>query len=1344
MYLQLISRLLRRFVGVGLNPPLQISIVILFTACADSRGKKAYIDSLENERYQKSITQSYQPGNLVQLIDQNSTLRSVALKDIDGDGIADGIDLNGDGNLDIRLLAGNETRVSPWAFITPIDIDNNGGADYFLYFTIVNNVVQIRFITANNSNALPLVFLINVSNQITGLDNTGDAVSDDARLNGTMVVAAGSPADSTPPSQPGTPGGASGGTTQIDLSWTAATDNSSSAANISYEICQSTTAGGCSTFTATYSVPAGQTNYSATGLTALTTYYYRIRSRDASGNYGTPSGEFSATTAALGTVNNPTYLPVAGIFGSAQNVAISTTTPAASICYSVDGVTTPACDAAALCSAGATYFSAVNVSTITNLQAIACKLGNTASAVVSGTFTIDMAGPSTPGSFAATPAGTTQADLSWNASTDNFTAQANIVYEICQTTTSGACSPFAVSYTTAAGATNYSATGLNALTTYYFVIRAKDSVNNNGTATGEVSTTTNAIGTVVDPTYTPTAGTYGLAQNVSMSSITPSATICYTTDGVTTPVCDAAATCTTGSTYGSAINTTVTTTYRAVGCKVGYTASNVATGVFTIDTTPPVPGNSGTLTTSGITTSSITVDWIAATDNVTAQASLEYLLYYSLANNLGSVSAIETNGTAVGTYATNIATQTATGLSSGTTYYFAVIVRDGLGNKASYGVVSGVTSAVNGFVYVANYGSNDVSMYTINASTGELTAMAPATIAAGIGPQSVIVDPTGRFAYVANETSNNVSMYAINAGTGALTANGTISAGNPESVTVDPSGRFVYVVDFSSNNVSMYTINAGTGALTANGTIPTGSNPDSVTVDPSGRFAYVANAGGNNVSMYTIDTSTGVLTSNGTIAAGTNPISVTVDPRGRFAYVANYGSANVSMYTINAATGALSANGSVASPNLPRSVIVDPRGRFAYIADENLFRVLTYSIDAATGTLTYISGGAGSSTGSGPCSVTVDPSGRFAYVANNGSNDVSMHTIDASTGALSWLGSVLVAAGTNPRSVVAVRAPVPRFAYVANRGSANVSMYAINPSTGALTANGTIAAGTNPESVTVDKSGRFAYVANVSSSNVSMYTINPTTGALTANGAIAAGSSSRSVTVDNSGRFAYVANVTNNNVSMYTINTSTGALTDNGTIAAGTFPYSVTTDPSGRFAYVANNGSNNVSMYTINASTGALSSIGTIGAGTGALPVTVDPSGRFAYVANRTGNNVSMYTINPSTGVLTANGTIATGTAPWSVLVHPSGRFAYVVNNTSANVSMYTINASTGVFTANGTIAAGTNAISVTIDQGGRFAYVANSTSNNVSMYTINASTGTLTAIGTIAAGNSPYSVTAW
>jgi 6-phosphogluconolactonase len=96
---------------------------------------------------------------------------------------------------------------------------------------------------------------------------------------------------------------------------------------------------------------------------------------------------------------------------------------------------------------------------------------------------------------------------------------------------------------------------------------------------------------------------------------------------------------------------------------------------------------------------------------------------------------------------------------------------------------------------------------------------------------SVAIDPSGKFAYVANNGSNDLSMYTINAATGALTSIGTIAAGiTPGSVAVDPSGKFAYVANNGSNDLSMYTINAATGALTPIGTIAAGIAPRSVAI----------------------------------------------------------------------------------------------------------------------------------------------------------------------------------------------------------------------------------------------------------------------------------------------------------------------------------------------------------------------------------------------------------------------------------------------------------------------------------------------------------------------------------
>ncbi|HKD39541.1 MAG TPA: beta-propeller fold lactonase family protein, partial [Myxococcaceae bacterium] len=305
------------------------------------------------------------------------------------------------------------------------------------------------------------------------------------------------------------------------------------------------------------------------------------------------------------------------------------------------------------------------------------------------------------------------------------------------------------------------------------------------------------------------------------------------------------------------------------------------------------------------------------------------------------------------------------------------------------------------------WSSSNGTVASINA-TGLASALAAgsttiqATSGTVMGTMNLTVTlPPPRFAYAANRGSDTVSLYTVNAATGQLRHNGYVTAGSGVfSVTVDPAGKFVFVANILSNNVSAFTINSVNGALTpvAGSPFAAGTNPFSIAVDPSGKFAYVANFGSTSVSAYTINTSTGALTavSGSPFTSGAMPTSVAVDASGKFVYVANSGSNNVSAYTINASTGALTAVSGSPFPTgtSPFSVTVDPSGKFVYTANNGSNNVSVFAINSSTGALTQVAGSP-FAAGTAPFSVTVDPTGNFAYVANDGSNNVSAYAISA-------------------------------------------------------------------------------------------------------------------------------------------------------------------------------------------------------------------------------------------------------------------------------------------------------------------------------------------------------------
>jgi hypothetical protein len=157
------------------------------------------------------------------------------------------------------------------------------------------------------------------------------------------------------------------------------------------------------------------------------------------------------------------------------------------------------------------------------------------------------------------PAGTKDRPISVSISTT--TGQATIHY-----TTDG-------SDPTSASSTYAGAIALSTSTTLKAVVTAA------GCNPSAVASAVYAF-QVAAPGFSPAAGTYATAQDVTVSTTTPGATIHYTTDGSepteASPV------------YGGAIHLAVggaaaTTTVRALGVRTGFTSSAVASAAYTVD-----------------------------------------------------------------------------------------------------------------------------------------------------------------------------------------------------------------------------------------------------------------------------------------------------------------------------------------------------------------------------------------------------------------------------------------------------------------------------------------------------------------------------------------------------------------------------------------------------------------------------------------------------------------------------------------------------------------------------------------------------------------------------------------
>ena len=134
------------------------------------------------------------------------------------------------------------------------------------------------------------------SYRVRAADAAGNLGAYSNAASATTAQAAG---DLTPPTAPASLSASAAGSTQINLAWAASSDNVG-VAGYRLERCAGS---GCTTFTQ-IATPAG-TSFGDTGLSANTSYSYRVRAADAAGNLGAYSNAASATTSARSAAKGP-------------------------------------------------------------------------------------------------------------------------------------------------------------------------------------------------------------------------------------------------------------------------------------------------------------------------------------------------------------------------------------------------------------------------------------------------------------------------------------------------------------------------------------------------------------------------------------------------------------------------------------------------------------------------------------------------------------------------------------------------------------------------------------------------------------------------------------------------------------------------------------------------------------------------------------------------------------------------------------------------------------------------------------------------------------------------------
>ena len=158
-----------------------------------------------------------------------------------------------------------------------------------------NNFAQVGTPTATNYSSTGLQANTNYRFRVRAVDAGGNLSPYSAIVSSRTLAA-----DTTRPTAPTGLTGTAAGPTQINLGWTASTDNVG-VAGYQVERCQGA---GCTNF-AQIATPTA-TTYGDTGLAASTTYRYRVRAVDAAGNLSTYSNVTTVTTPAVLDTSAPT------------------------------------------------------------------------------------------------------------------------------------------------------------------------------------------------------------------------------------------------------------------------------------------------------------------------------------------------------------------------------------------------------------------------------------------------------------------------------------------------------------------------------------------------------------------------------------------------------------------------------------------------------------------------------------------------------------------------------------------------------------------------------------------------------------------------------------------------------------------------------------------------------------------------------------------------------------------------------------------------------------------------------------------------------------------------------
>lgn len=274
-------------------------------------------------------------------------------------------------------------------------------------------------------------------------------------------------------------------------------------------------------------------------------------------------------------------------------------------------------------------------------------------------------------------------------------------------------------------------------------------------------------------------------------------------------------------------------------------------------------------------------------------------------------------------------------------------------------------NAANDYLYVANFGSADVTMIDLAQNDTVVGALA-----SGQAPDSIMYDAQTGSMYVTNFYSNNVTVLS---GPGNSIGSTVYLGGTSSSLVLDPKSGVVYGLDRAGTLQPL-----GSSGSTISGSIESGFQAYSALFDQSNNDFYVATSNATHGRIDVLDLTGKNL---GEVTVGAGPVALALDPANGEVFVASQESGTVSV--IDTATNELVTT--IQVDQNPSGICYDASNGYLFETNQGSGTVL--AIDGANNT---VFGQLQLPLNSQPHSIACSPDGKALYVADWGTGDVAV------------------------------------------------------------------------------------------------------------------------------------------------------------------------------------------------------------------------------------------------------------------------------------------------------------------------------------------------------------------